>query len=198
MANITERGGRFFVRVRRDGKSVGKTFTKKTDAAAWARLTESAIESGRFVDVAAVAAEAAAVAVAEAESAVIKAAAAVPSMLAALKAYRLAVVPSLKGADTYAYWLDEFEGAPMAAKPIDQVTPFDLAAWRDGQMKTLAAGTVVRKLGLLGGFFSWVRTERGWIKANPLASVRKPRVSDARDRVGARQGSCRLSHAAFC
>ena len=59
------------------------------------------------------------------------AAAAVPTMQAALKVYRLAVMPWLKGADTYAYWLDEFERAPMAAKPINQVTPFDLSGWRN-------------------------------------------------------------------
>ena len=174
MANITERGGRYFVRVRRDGKSVGKTFTKRSDAAAWARRTESAIEAGSFVDVAAVEAAATAAAALEAAAAVNAAAAAVPTMLDALKAYRASVVPALKGAETYAYWFDEFERAPMASKPVDQVTPFDLAAWRDEQGKTLAAGTIVRKLGLLGGFFSYCRTERGWIKANPLASVRKP------------------------
>lgn len=175
MANITERGGRFFVRVRRDGKSVGKTFSKKGDAAAWARRTESDIESGRFVDVAAVAA--AATAAQEATTAT-----ATPTMGEALTTYRAAVVAGLKGATTYGYWLDEFGQATMAAKLVNEVTPFDLAAWRDQQSKKLSAGTVVRKLGLLSGFFTWCHKERGWIKANPLHSVRKPRVNDARDR----------------
>jgi integrase len=40
----------------------------------------------------------------------------------------------------------------------------------------------VRKLGLLSGFFSWCEREQGWIEANPVRRVSKPRLSDARDR----------------
>ncbi len=51
MANITERNGRFYVRVRREGfPTVAKTFTKKVDAAAWARRTESDMEGGRWIN----------------------------------------------------------------------------------------------------------------------------------------------------
>ena len=183
MAQVIERNGRFMARVRREGKTATKTFARKTDAAAWARRTEADIEAGRYVDAAAVEAAAAEAVDALAAAAASAKAAQAPTMREALKLYRACVVAGLKGAATYAYWLDEFEQAPMADKPVDQVTAFDLAAWRDEQLPGLAAGTVVRKLGLLGGFFSWAHTERGWIKANPLASVRKPRVNDARDRV---------------
>lgn len=162
MAAIAERNGRFLVRVRRDGfKPVAKTFIKRADAAAWARRVEADMEAGRWVEVATIA----------------------PTMAAALKVYRSTVVAGLKGAATYAYWLDEFEALPMASRPVNEVTPFDLAAWRDEQSRHAAAGTVVRKLGLLSGFFTWCHKERGYITANPLHSVRKPRVSDARDRV---------------
>lgn len=84
---------------------------------------------------------------------------------------------------TYGYWLQEFKKAPWACKPIDKLTSFDLAAWRDEQSKRLEAGTVVRKLGLLSGMLSWCQKERGWITENPMRLVRKPRVHDARDRV---------------
>ena len=163
MAAITERGGRYLVRVRVKGfKPVAKTFIKRGDATAWGRKVESDMEGGRWVETAT----------------------AVPTMGDALKQYRASVGAGLKGAATYAYWFDEMARAPMAARPINEVTPFDLSAWRDQQQASgLAAGTVVRKLGLLGGFFTWCHKERGWIKTNPLHSVRKPRVSDARDRV---------------
>jgi integrase len=71
----------------------------------------------------------------------------------------------------------------MACKRVDQITPFDVASWRDEQALKSAPGTVLRRLGAVGGFFSYCRTERGWITANPCASVRKPRVNDARDRI---------------
>lgn len=183
MPTIIERGGRYMARARRSGCSEAKTFTKKSDAVAWCRRTEADMESGRWVDAAAATAEAqAAEAAAEAARAAADAIKA-PTMAKALKLYRSRVVAGLKGAATYSYWLDELEAATMAAKPVDEVTATDLAAWRDEQAMTLAAGTVVRKLGLLGGFFTWCLKDQGWIKVNPMASVRKPRVDDARDRI---------------
>lgn len=163
MATITERGERFLARVRVKGfRTVTKTFTRKSDASAWGRRVEADMEAGRWVD--------------EGRQA--------PTMAEALKAYREDAVKALKGAETYAYWLDELEALPMARKSVNQVSAFDVSAWRDAQQAAgLSAGTVVRKLGLLGGFFTWCLKERGWMKANPMQSVRKPRVSDARERV---------------
>lgn len=183
MPTIIERGGRFLARARRSGQSAAKTFTKRADAAAWCRKTEADMEAGRWVDAAAMTATARAADAAAEAARVIAEANQAPTMAQAMKLYRTRVVAAMKGAATYAYWLDELEAAPMAGKSIDNVTSADLAAWRDEQRAKLAAGTVVRKLGLLGGFFTWCHKERGWIKANPLASVRKPRVNDARDRV---------------
>jgi integrase len=107
----------------------------------------------------------------------------VPTMAEALTTYSASVVAKLKGAATYAYWLEELGRHALAAKPVNSVTAFDLAQWRDEQAARLEAGTVVRKLGLLSGFLTWCQKERGWIADNPMRSVRKPRVNDARDRV---------------
>ena len=46
----------------------------------------------------------------------------------------------------------------------------------------LRPGTVVRKMGLVSGLLTWCQKERGWIAANPMRGVSKPRVNDARDR----------------
>lgn len=162
MATITERNGRFLARVRKDGfKATAKTFTKRADATAWARRTEADMEAGRWIEPSEI----------------------VPIVSGAIDAYNTAVLPTLKGALTYGYWLKEFKAATWADKPIDKLTAFDLAAWRDEQTKRLEAGTVVRKLGLLSGMLSWCQKERGWITTNPMRLVRKPRVHDARDRV---------------
>ena len=106
----------------------------------------------------------------------------VPTLKEAISEYRLKVAVRMKGAADYAYRFDEFEELPFAAKPVDTVTPFDLAAWRDEQMPRLAPGTVVRKLALLSGVFTWCVKERGWMTVNPLSLVSKPRVADGRDR----------------
>ena len=160
MASITERKGRFLVRVRRDGESVTKTFSRKSDGLAWGRKVESDMESGRW-------------AVAASRS---------PSLREAIRVYRVTVAPAMKGAALYRYRFDEFEALPFAHKPVNLVTSADLAAWRDEQGASFKPGTVVRKLAMLSGIFSWAMKERGWIAINPVAAVRKPRVNDSRNR----------------
>jgi integrase len=89
----------------------------------------------------------------------------------------------MKGAADYAYRFDQFAALAFAAKRVDEVTAYDLAAWRDDQAATLKPATVVRKLAMLSAIFTWCMKERGWLKVNPLALVAKPRVSDGRDRL---------------
>lgn len=163
MPTIIERNGRYLARVRREGfKPVAKTFTRKTDALAWGRRVEMDMEAGKWKDPATEA----------------------PTFGEALKQYRTAVVPTMKGADTYLWTLDELAALPMASKCISSITAGDVAAWRDAMAsRGLAAGTIVRRLGMLSGLMTWAHKERGWIAANPVHNVRKPRVSDSRDRV---------------
>jgi len=162
MASITERKGRFLVRVRRDGyKPVFKTFTSRKDAAAWARRVEADMESGRWQD--------------EVNE--------VPTLAVAVKLYREGPAKKLKGADTYSYWFNELEASEIGAKRVGDITPVDLSRWRDAlEVAGLKPGTVVRKLGLLSGLLTWCQKERGWLVSNPMRSVSKPRVNDSRSR----------------
>jgi integrase len=162
MASITQRGKRFLVRVRRDGyPTVTQTFTKRADAAAWGRQVEADMEAGRWA--------------LEAQ--------AVPTLSAAIGEYRTTVAVRMKGAADYAYRFDIFEALPFAAKPINEVTPFDLSKWRDQLAKTRKPATVVRLLAMLSAVFTWAMKERGWIKSNPACMVARPRVLDRRERV---------------
>jgi integrase len=167
VATIIPKNSGFLARVRLQGfKPVARAFDKRADAAQWAASVEAAMRAGRYCP--------------DPDSG---AAPALLTFAEALRKYRAAVGDRLKGADTYAYWFDELEACTLAAKPLPDVSAFDVSAWRDRQALELSASTVVRKLGLLSGFFSWAQKERGWIDRNPVASVRKPRVNDARDRV---------------
>jgi integrase len=162
MASITERKGRFLARVRREGfPTAAKTFTRRADAVAWARRTEADMESGRWQ----------------------RTAEARPTLKEAIEQYRTVVASKLKGAVTYRYRLDEFSKSAFAAKPIDQVTPSDLAAWRDAQQaRGLKPATILRKLAILSSVLSWSTKERGWISVNPAALVRKPQAPEGRSR----------------
>ena len=162
MASITERGGRFLVRVRQHGfPTVTKTFTKRADGAAWARQVQADMEGGRWV--------------AEAER--------VPTLAECIGEYRKVVAVKMKGAADYSYRFALFEALPFASKRVDEVTPYDLSKWRDSLAKTRKAATVVRLLAMMSAIFTWAMKERGWVKANPLCMVSRPRVSDRRDRL---------------
>ena len=162
MAAIIEREGRYLVRVRRRGfKSVAKTFASKKDASAYGRKVEADMEAGRWRDEPAE----------------------VPTLKDAVKIYRTTIAPSMKGAATYRYRFDEFESLSFAVKPVNKVMSFEVAAWRDKQLTDLKPGTVVRKLAMLSAIFSFCVKERGWLASNPVSSVRRPRVNDARNRV---------------
>lgn len=167
MATIVERSGRFLARVRRGGLSTSKTFTKKTDAQAWARRTEADMEAGRW--------QAAAMTTTAAQ-------APTPTLREAIGDYRVKVSSKQKGAKEAGYRLTEFAAAPFAAKVIGDVTPFDLAQWRDVQLATNKPSTVARKLGILSGIFTWAMKEQGWINGNPLSKVRTPRLGEGRAR----------------
>ena len=161
MASIIERNGRYLVRVRMQGfKTVTKTFNRKSDGAAWGRRVETDMEAGRWQEVAT----------------------RTPSFREAVQAYRSDVAPKLKGAATYRYRFDEFEGLPFADRPIDAVSAADLANWRDQQLKCVKPATVTRKLAMISSIFSWAIREQGWLASNPMALIRKPRASDSRTR----------------
>jgi integrase len=162
MSTIIKRGDRYIARVRKTGfKPVSQTFLRKVDAIAWGRRVEADMQAGRFVE--------------EDKPA--------PSLNEAIAEYRVKVAAKMKGARDYAYSFKEIEASDMGARPVDKLKPADLADWRDGLAgRGLKPATVARRLGLLSGVLSWCHKERGWITDNPMRSVRKPTVRDARTR----------------
>lgn len=163
MPTIIKRGDRFLARVRQKGFSpVSQTFIRKTDAQAWGRSVEVAMQSGKWAD---------------------SAKPPVPSLKEVIVAYRAKVAFRLKGARDYAYSFKEIESSAMGLTPINQVKPADLAEWRDALAgRGLAPATVCRRLGLLSAVLGWAHKEKGWLNENPMRSVRKPTVRDARTR----------------
>lgn len=161
MSTIIARNGLFLCRVRKHGfKPVAKTFNRKTDATAWGRRVEADMQAGRWEE----------------------ALRAVPTLKEAITEYRLKVASKQKGGVICRYWFDELEASHIGSQRVNELSPFDLSAWRDEQAGRLKPGTVARKMGLLSGVFTWCLKERGWIKVNPLHAVRKPTVSDSRAR----------------
>lgn len=80
--------------------------------------------------------------------------------------------------------LAAFEGSilPCSLK-IGQVTSEHIAAWRDARIRQVAAGTVLRELGLLSSVFTVAVREWRWLDSNPVGMIRKPRAPAHRERL---------------
>ena len=106
-----------------------------------------------------------------------------PTLSTALDRY-LAEVSSLKkGAAGEASIARSWRATNIAGRPIDRIRNTDLIAIRDEWAKTKAAATVVRRLALLSHLYTVIRKDWGWTElANPVQLVRRPTVSDARER----------------
>lgn len=163
MASITERGGRFFVRVRVQGApAVSKTFQRRSDAERWGRKTQADLEAGAWV--------------AEKKP--------VPTLRDVVKEYRRTVGAKLRGAPYYERHWDAYEALPWAAKTIDAVTPHDLATWRDSLLaRGLSPATVRKEITLLSCVFTYAVKQRQWIDRNPTSLIVWPKPAPGRTRV---------------
>lgn len=77
-----------------------------------------------------------------------------------------------------------------ASDPLGDVTPDQIAAWRDKRLVALTkAGqpirpsTVAREMTTLRSILTYARRDLGWIKVSPMADVRQPKEPPPRDRV---------------
>lgn len=127
----------------------------------------------------------------------------------ALEKYRDEVSENNRGARWEQLRIDTFLRSMPSEKRIGEITPSDLAAWRDQRLKEVAPGTVLRELGLISAIFEKARKEWGWMSINPVKEIRKPSEPPHRDRVisrkeirvmltslGYKKGQCRgASHA---
>lgn len=163
MASITERGGKFLVRVRVQGAPVvAKTFQRRSDADRWGRRMQAQLEAGRWLPD--------------------KRAA--PSFRVAVQEYRKTIGEKLRGAPYYRRHWNAYEALPWASKGIDQVSPHDLATWRDGLLaRGLAPATVRKDMTLISCIFTYAMKQRQWIERNPASLIVWPKPAQGRTRV---------------
>lgn len=156
--------GRWWVQIQVAGQRPSGTFDTKAQATAWAarKATElRAVRSGR--------------------------AGSVKTLRDALRRYAEEVSPSKRGERWEVIRLQAFETPAHAPLPLGKkladLTPEDVAMWRDARLAKVARGTVLRDLTLLASVLEHARREWGWLDANPAQGVRRPAQPDHRDRV---------------
>ncbi|MBS0225927.1 MAG: tyrosine-type recombinase/integrase [Proteobacteria bacterium] len=160
---IEQPNGKIRARIRkRGGRTASRTFETKTAARAWAAAEEGEIERGTWVNHA----------VADRHD-----------FRPLMKEYRDEVLakrrspaPAISRANRFIEDLGHYR--------LSAVTAPVVADWRDGRAANgLGPGTILRELGLLGGFFSWVmRTKMIPLPANPVSNIAKPSAPPGRER----------------
>jgi len=176
MASIRIRNGLHQVQVRKaDSPTISKSFKTKREAEQWARQVESEMDRGKWQDVR----PAAAITLGE-----------------SLDRYGSEISINKKGGQAERQRMTKMFNHRIAKLSLDSVKPADIAQYRDDLTKQgFAPASILRDLALLSHVFTIARTEWSLPVSNPVKDVRKPRVSNGRDRRLAPQEMARLLEA---
>lgn len=164
MGTIRKRGDyQWQAQVRRRGYPLQtKTFETRKDAEAWVRMVEREMDSGAFVS---------------------RAAAERTTIAEIAARYRDELLPQQKGRRQEASRLKAVE-EKFGTYNLSAVTPAMVAKWRDDLSKKLSPQTVQHYLAVLNRLYKAAARDFGipLPLGNPVATVRMPTISNARDR----------------
>ncbi len=164
MATIRKRNGKWQVQVRRSGcPLMSRTFHKKADADKWAHQAEAEADRYDLPDS--------------------RKQLRLLTVRKLMERYRDTVVPRKRCRTVETGLLNALLRYPFAQLALSAVTPAAFSSFRDKRLEAVKPATVVRELGLLQHMFEVARNE--WaipLRENPLRSVRKPTLSNRRDR----------------
>jgi integrase len=175
MATIRARGERWQAIVRRQGyPQQTKTFDLKADAEKWGRAQERLMDMGEWNPCIKDASTATKAGKGHANG---------HTLADLLDRYEAEVSIHKRGADVERYRLKGLKKTPMASLGVTQITSAMVAKWRDNRLTEVKPATVAREMAMLTHVFSVAVRE--WsisITANPFNLVRKPKVSNTRER----------------
>lgn len=175
MATIRKRQKKWQAIVRRKGHpALSKSFLYRRDAERWARQTEQAIERGERPE----------------RACQINAG----TLSDLIEHYKERVLPAKKSETVERYILSALQRQPFAEVKLDCLCSEPFQVYRDHRLTLVKPSTVVRELNLLKQCFELARQDWGLQHlANPLESVKFPRVMDARiRRLGAEEETALL------
>ncbi len=163
MAYFRKRSGSWEASIEKKGYSrISRTFDTKTQAEAWAKVTEAEMVRGHFVSRK------------EAES---------TTLSEALDRYEREIIVEKKGAVQEKSRIRIWKRSPLAKRFLAQVQGKDVAAYRDARLKEVGPNTVRLELALLSHLFTIAVKEWGISGlVNPVQQIRKPKAPEGRDR----------------
>lgn len=164
MATFRKRGPyQWEAQIRRRGyPPQSKTFETKAEAEAWAKMIESEMSRGVWMNRS------------EAEA---------TTLYEALVRYEEEISPAKKGAAQESSILKTCKAIDLAKRPLASIRSADVAKLRDEWLKDYKPATVLRRLSVLSHVFNIARKEWGMESlSNPIELVRKPQPNNARTR----------------
>lgn len=165
MASVVKRGPyQYQAQIRREGyPSQFKTFETKTEADAWVKVIESEMIRGVFID---------------------RTKAERTSLGEALTLYLAEVTPHKKSAESESSLIARLQKNPLAKRSMASLRGMDFAAYRDARRDNdkVSANTIRIELALISHVFTVAKSEWGICVDNPIASIRKPKLPNGRDR----------------
>lgn len=164
MASIRKRGDlQWEVRIRRKGhRTQCKTFTRPTDARAWARKIESEMERDQWHDTAPLERV---------------------TLGEILQRYKSEVLPGKKSESQSGYAIDLICRDHVAKINLAELAGKHLADYRDRRLAAgIAPSTVNRALNIISAAINTARKEWGLQIDNPVAAIRRPAQGQGRNR----------------
>ena len=79
--------------------------------------------------------------------------------------------------------LKAFSRDHLASIKLSELRPSDIADWRDSRLKGVSGSSVNRELNLISSVIVTAKREWGWINANPVSEIRRPKNPEPRDRL---------------
>ena len=125
MNSIRKRDGKYQVQVRKDGKSISKTFTNKSDAVKWSKEQKVSIEQGSYIS--------------KTKSV---------SLSFLLSRWEQEVLKNLKSWKVEKFKVAMIDRA-LGHHSLDEITSGLLVTYRDDRLKVAANQTVKHELGLV-------------------------------------------------
>jgi hypothetical protein len=163
MAAITKRKSGYQAEIRRKGyPTVSKMFDTRKDAEVWARLVESEMDRGCFVDRS------------EADK---------TTLGELLIRYKKEITPQKKSAEVEAIRIDKFvRDEKLCAYKVSALSGKLLAQWRDRRLTEVSGSSVNRELNLLSHVLNIARKEWGVHADNPVSFIQRPKHNRSRER----------------
>lgn len=141
---------------------MSKTFAKRADAEAWARIQEAEMDRGAWRD---------------------RSSADSTTLYKLLERYAKEVAPTKRGADIEKLRIATLMKDSLARHKLSAISPLVLSEWRDRRLTAGCVGaTVRRELDIISAVMNWARRELMIAVENPVSGIRRPPPSKARER----------------